>query len=199
MTSAIGAQLVFGISSLLQEYISASRHGNVSKPPQVQANCGRCQRVLVIGAGGKLSAKEDLLWSGCADMRAFLCVDVILVPLCAGGIFCYLIRCHHISVIPSGVIPSGVISVGSYECTERYGAPEPYCIKINIPAFTLTLLSGKALVKTYPIAVGKPASPSRIGTCKVVEKAMYPTWYPPDGRPPVPPGPTTLSPAGGWV
>ena len=120
----------------------------------------------------------------------FLCVDVILVsimlPVVSSAISSGVIPS---SVIPSGVIPSGVISVGSYECTERYGAPEPYCIKIYIPAFTLTLLSGKALVKTYPIAVGKPASPSRIGTCKVVEKATYPTWYPPDGRPPVPPGP----------
>ena len=86
-------------------------------------------------------------------------------------------------------ISIGVISAGSYEPTKPYAEPETYWIKINIPAFKLTLFSGESPVKEYPIAVGNAASPSRIGTCEVVSKAKYPTWYPPDGRPPVPPGP----------
>ncbi len=119
---------------------------------------------------------------GCAALicALFLCVDVILVSIMLPAAS---------SAISAGVISGGVISAGFRESTGLHGESEPYWIKINIPAFTLTLFSGKAPVKTYPIAVGKLASPSRMGTCKVVEKAKYPTWYPPDGRPPVPPGP----------
>ncbi len=65
----------------------------------------------------------------------------------------------------------------------------PYRIVINIPAYRLSLFRGDELVKTYPIAVGKAVSPSRIGTCTIAHKSTNPTWYPPDGRPPVPPGP----------
>lgn len=105
----------------------------------------------------------------------FLCVELVLVS----------------TVLPAAAsaISAGVVCRGFRESTEPHGEPEPYWIRINIPAFTLTLFSGEVPVKTYPIAVGKPASPSRIGTCEVVGKAEYPTWYPPDGRPPVPPGP----------
>jgi hypothetical protein len=60
---------------------------------------------------------------------------------------------------------------------------------INIPAYRLALLRGDHLVKEYPIAVGKAVSPSRTGVCTIVQKAKNPTWFPPDGRPPVPPGP----------
>ncbi|NLB73509.1 MAG: L,D-transpeptidase family protein [Firmicutes bacterium] len=113
---------------------------------------------------------------GCAALICafFLCVELVLV-----------------SAMPSAssLVSAGVISLGFYEHTESHEKTEPYWIRINIPAFTLTLFSGKSPVKTYPIAVGKPAAPSRIGTCEVVAKAKYPTWYPPDGKPPVPPGP----------
>lgn len=72
----------------------------------------------------------------------------------------------------------------------RHGAGQgDYRIVINIPAYRLSLFRGDELVKEYPIAVGKAVSPSRIGTCTIVHKAKNPTWFPPDGRPPVPPGP----------
>lgn len=74
------------------------------------------------------------------------------------------------------------------EAAEAWGQP-PYRIVINIPAFRLSLFSRDSFVKEYPIAVGKDVSPSRTGTCTIVRKVKNPTWYPPDGRPPVPPGP----------
>ncbi|HHY32606.1 MAG TPA: L,D-transpeptidase family protein [Firmicutes bacterium] len=64
-----------------------------------------------------------------------------------------------------------------------------YRIVINIPAYRLSLFRGDELAKDYPIAVGKAVSPSRIGRCAIVHKAENPTWFPPDGGPPVPPGP----------
>jgi hypothetical protein len=114
---------------------------------------------------------------GCVALISalFLCVELILVS--------------SVSLVASAAISIGVISADFHESTEPHGKSEPYWIRINIPAFKLTLFSGESPIKEYPIAVGKGASPSRIGTCVVINKAKYPTWYPPDGRPPVPPGP----------
>jgi hypothetical protein len=109
--------------------------------------------------------------------------------ICALFLYVELILVSTMLPPACSVISAGVIWANYYESTDLHRVPEPYRIRINIPAFTLTVFSGQVQVKTYRIAVGKPASPSRIGTCKVVEKAKYPTWYPPDGRPPVPPGP----------
>lgn len=60
---------------------------------------------------------------------------------------------------------------------------------INIPSFTLTyFLDGKE-VKKYPVAVGKPTAPTPVGSFRIINKVMNPTWYPPLGGRPVPPGP----------
>lgn len=117
------------------------------------------------------------------------------IRLCHTALICALFLCVELIVVSampqavSSAVSIGAASVDSSESAKLHGESGPYWIEINIPAFRLTLFSGESPVKEYPIAVGKSASPSRIGTCKVVSKAKYPTWYPPDGRPPVPPGP----------
>ena len=62
-------------------------------------------------------------------------------------------------------------------------------IIINIPGYRLYLYKDNVLIREYPIAVGKTVSPTFLGECMVVRKVENPTWYPPDGRKPVPPGP----------
>jgi hypothetical protein len=60
---------------------------------------------------------------------------------------------------------------------------------INIPSFTLTyFLDGKE-IKKYPVAVGKPSAPTPVGSFRIINKVENPTWYPPFGGRPVPPGP----------
>ncbi|HHY46731.1 MAG TPA: L,D-transpeptidase family protein [Firmicutes bacterium] len=66
--------------------------------------------------------------------------------------------------------------------------PGPKII-INIPAYRLYFYRDNRLVKDYPIAVGKSVSRTILGEYTIVRKAKNPTWYPPDGSPPVPPGP----------
>ncbi|MGE5588969.1 MAG: L,D-transpeptidase family protein [Clostridia bacterium] len=83
-------------------------------------------------------------------------------------------------------VPAGPYGTGD---TDRGATQGDYRIVINIPAYRLSLFRGDWLVKEYPIAVGKAVSPSRTGVCIIVHKAKNPTWFPPDGRPPVPPGP----------
>lgn len=72
---------------------------------------------------------------------------------------------------------------------EEFDAYQGVKIVINIPEFTLFLYNGDALVKSYPIAVGKPQSQSLIGIYHIVSKVTNPTWNPPRGGDPVPPGP----------
>ncbi len=63
-------------------------------------------------------------------------------------------------------------------------------IRINIPEYQLYLYRGSELLRTFYVAVGKQDSPSPIGNFRIVTKVTDPTWYPPDRRPPVPPGPS---------
>ncbi len=68
-------------------------------------------------------------------------------------------------------------------------AEEKTKIVINIPATTLYLYQGDELIKAYRITVGRIDAPTPIGNFKVINKRINPTWYPPDGRNPILPGP----------
>ncbi len=63
-----------------------------------------------------------------------------------------------------------------------------YRIVIDIPRYSLTLLGGQTPLKTYPIAVGKPAAQTPAGSYSIINKAVNPTWHP-NSQNPVPPGP----------
>jgi hypothetical protein len=61
-------------------------------------------------------------------------------------------------------------------------------IVINVPGRTLSLVEGGRLVARYPVAVGRPATPTPRGTFRILQMAKDPTWAP-RGGPVVPPGP----------
>lgn len=61
-------------------------------------------------------------------------------------------------------------------------------IVINIPARQLHLVEGGRLVASYPVAVGRPATPTPRGSFRILQMAKDPTWAP-RGGPVVPPGP----------
>jgi lipoprotein-anchoring transpeptidase ErfK/SrfK len=62
-------------------------------------------------------------------------------------------------------------------------------IVINLPSRTLELYSGYDLVKAYPVAIGKPSTPTPLGEFSVFEKEMNPAWYPPRTGEVIPSGP----------
>ena len=68
-------------------------------------------------------------------------------------------------------------------------AKEKTRIVINIPSTTLYLYQGDELIKEYRITVGRIDAPTPLGNFKVINKMINPTWYPPDGKDPIPPGP----------
>ena len=63
-----------------------------------------------------------------------------------------------------------------------------YRMVINIPRYSLSLFNGVDPIKTYPIAIGKPGTPTPTGSYSIINKAVNPTWRP-NSRNPVPPGP----------
>lgn len=62
-------------------------------------------------------------------------------------------------------------------------------IVINLPSRTLELYSNNTLIKVYPLAVGKPSTPSPVGNFYVLSKEVNPWWYPPRTGLAVPSGP----------
>jgi L,D-transpeptidase ErfK/SrfK len=66
----------------------------------------------------------------------------------------------------------------------------PTCrIVINLPSRTLDFYAQNSLVKTYPLAIGKPSTPTPIGNFTIRQKEVNPWWYPPRSKKAVPPGP----------
>ena len=68
-------------------------------------------------------------------------------------------------------------------------ADNSWRIRINIPEYRLELFNGIEHFKSYPVAIGRSETPSPMGNFFITVKVVNPTWYPPDHRPPVPPGP----------
>jgi lipoprotein-anchoring transpeptidase ErfK/SrfK len=52
-------------------------------------------------------------------------------------------------------------------------------IVVSIPDRKLALIENDQIVSIYPVAVGKPVSPSPVGTFSVVNRVANPTYYAP--------------------
>ena len=52
-------------------------------------------------------------------------------------------------------------------------------VVISLADHKLALVEDGRAVKVYPIAVGKPGTPSPTGTFEIVERVVNPTWYGP--------------------
>jgi hypothetical protein len=70
---------------------------------------------------------------------------------------------------------------------ERVGPPGR-TILIDLAALKLRLVEDGRVVGVYPIAAGRPSSPTPRGEFEVTAIVKNPTWYPRHGAP-VPPGP----------
>ncbi len=62
-------------------------------------------------------------------------------------------------------------------------------VVINIPAFTLYVYDDGTPVRSFPISIGTELNPSVLGETTIMNKVVNPTYYPPEGREPVLPGP----------
>lgn len=53
-------------------------------------------------------------------------------------------------------------------------------LTVNLPSRTIEFFSGDNLLKEYPIAIGKSATPTPLGSYSIICKEINPAWYPPD-------------------
>jgi len=57
---------------------------------------------------------------------------------------------------------------------EDYYRQSPYSILVNTETKTLFLYKHNELIKSYPIAIGKPSTPTPKGVFKIINKAINP-------------------------
>lgn len=62
-------------------------------------------------------------------------------------------------------------------------------IVINLPNRMLELYSGNTLIKEYPVAIGKPSTPTPLGQFNIIDMEKNPTWIPEDRDVVIPSGP----------
>jgi lipoprotein-anchoring transpeptidase ErfK/SrfK len=55
-------------------------------------------------------------------------------------------------------------------------------VVVSIPDRKLAVIENDEVVKVFPVAVGKPATPSPAGTFTIVNRVTNPTYYAPDGK-----------------
>ena len=67
--------------------------------------------------------------------------------------------------------------------------PKTREILISIPDRKLALIENGAVLKVFPIAVGKGATPTPTGEFTIINRIVNPTWYGHESGVPVPPGP----------
>lgn len=61
-------------------------------------------------------------------------------------------------------------------------------IVISLAEKQLMLFEGSSMLKTYRVAVGKPSTPTPLGSFRIVNRINHPTWY--GHGNPVAPGPS---------
>ena len=66
---------------------------------------------------------------------------------------------------------------------------EPIQLVLNLPALILHVYQGEKELHSYPVAIGKPSTPTPVGEFTLVTKQVDPWWIPEPGATPVPPGP----------
>ncbi len=80
----------------------------------------------------------------------------------------------------AAVQPGTSISKEVKETASRKPAFEDKRIEINLASRLLTLYQGDVGIRMYPVAPGKPSSPTPIGRRKVVSMEKNPTWIDPE-------------------
>ncbi|MEL7634789.1 MULTISPECIES: L,D-transpeptidase [Sporomusa] len=71
------------------------------------------------------------------------------------------------------------VSIGYAKPSAELVAPS---LIVNLPSRTIELFSGDNLLKEFPVAIGKPATPTPLGNYSIICKEVNPAWYPPDQK-----------------
>lgn len=92
-----------------------------------------------------------------------------------------------LSRLAMGLAVAGVVAMQAVAQAVVEGAPAKRTIVVSLEDRKLALLENGQVKKVYPVSVGKPSSPSPVGTFVIERRVMNPT-YAHNGKL-VPPGP----------
>lgn len=84
-----------------------------------------------------------------------------------------------------GGAPAPVISLTVTDKNTEKKAQEGFAghrIVVHVPSRKLDYYQGDTFVKTYPVAVGKPSTPTPTGSYVISRKEVNPWWYPPKNK-----------------
>ena len=71
------------------------------------------------------------------------------------------------------------VALLSMAVIEAFAANTSRKVVISLADHTLALIEDGRAVRVYPVAIGKPDSPSPTGTFEIVSRVAEPTWYGP--------------------
>jgi lipoprotein-anchoring transpeptidase ErfK/SrfK len=75
-------------------------------------------------------------------------------------------------------VVTGAVLLAAAEALAQNEASRPARrVVVSIPHRKLAVLEAGHVVRTYSVAVGKPSTPSPIGSFRVVQRIPDPTWY----------------------
>lgn len=108
--------------------------------------------------------------------QATTCPTLNTYVIQRGDILAAIARAFNISVqdiltINPGLDPNNLM-VGAIICLPV--SPSPLSIRVSIRAKTLGLYRSGSLVKAYPVATGKPTTPTPTGTFTIINKQVNP-------------------------
>lgn len=71
------------------------------------------------------------------------------------------------------------VSSGITSANAEQSAPS---LIVNLPSRTIEFFVGDTLMKEFPVAIGKPSTPTPLGNYSIISKEVNPAWYPPDQK-----------------
>jgi len=85
-------------------------------------------------------------------------------------------RCLKLAVCVMVVVILSAMNLVSIQAIEQSISSK---IIVNLPSRTLEYYESNKLIKEYPVAIGKPSTPTPRGLFTIIEKEINPWWYPP--------------------
>ncbi|MGE4283515.1 MAG: LysM peptidoglycan-binding domain-containing protein [Clostridia bacterium] len=123
---------------------------------------------LQIGQRVCVPRNEPPVYAGCPQANFY----VVVAGDTLGKIAQYFnVSVSEIQRLNPSINPNSLI-IGQAICIPI--VPSPVRIEVNKSAFRLTLYRNGRVVKTYPIAIGKPSTPTPEGTFTVINKQVNP-------------------------
>ena len=86
-------------------------------------------------------------------------------------------RCGRVAVCAMVIAVLSTINIVSIQAMDRKMSSK---IIVNLPSRTLEYYENNQLIKEYPVAIGKPSTPTPLGLYSIMDKEVNPCWYPPE-------------------